>query len=69
MKKRWKIFWIVCAVLAAAGLLLTAAGAALGGLSALRNAGKPERLTGKDFLRHDGSGWVQRSAGRGVYYV
>ena len=48
MKKRWKIFWIVCAVLAAAGLLLTAAGAALGGLSALRNAGKPERLTGKE---------------------
>ena len=39
MKKRWKIFWIVCAVLAAAGLLLTAAGAALGGLSALRKAG------------------------------
>ena len=49
MKKRWKIFWIVCAVLAAAGLLLTAAGAALGGLSALRNAGKQERLNGKDF--------------------
>ena len=49
MKKRWKIFWIVCAVLAASGLLLAAAGAALGGLSALRNAGKPERLTGKDF--------------------
>ena len=36
-------------MLAAAGLLLTAAGAALGGLSALRKAGKPERLTGKDF--------------------
>ena len=49
MKKRWKIFWIVCAVLAAAGLLLTAAGAALGGLSALRKAEKQERLTGKDF--------------------
>ena len=49
MKKRWKIFWIVCAVLAAAGVLLAAAGAALGGLSALRNAGKQERLNGKDF--------------------
>ena len=57
MKKRWKIFWIVCAVLAAAGLLLTAAGAALGGLSALRNAGKPERLTGKDFHTMDLDGY------------
>lgn len=30
MKRRWKIFWIVCAVLAAAGLILTAAGIILG---------------------------------------
>ena len=38
MKKGWKIFWIVCAVLAAVGLLLTAAGVMLGGISALRSA-------------------------------
>ena len=38
MKKGWKIFWIVCAVLAAVGLLLTAAGVVLGGISALRSA-------------------------------
>lgn len=36
MKKGWKVFWIVCAVLAAAGLFLTAAGAALGGFEGLR---------------------------------
>ena len=38
MKKGWKIFWIVCAVLAAVGLLLTAVGVVLGGISALRSA-------------------------------
>ena len=37
MKKGWKIFWIVCAVLAAVGLLLTAAGVMLGGMTALRS--------------------------------
>ena len=36
MKKRWKIFWIICAVLAAIGISLTAAGTALGGLTLLR---------------------------------
>ena len=58
MKKRWKIFWIVCAVLAAAGLLLTAAGAALGGLSALRNAGKQNQVTWSDFERTDPDDYV-----------
>ena len=38
MRKRWKIFWIVCAALAAAGLLLFGAGAALGGFEILRTA-------------------------------
>ena len=38
MRKGWKIFWIVCAVLAAVGILLFAAGAALGGLSMLRHS-------------------------------
>lgn len=42
MKKGWKIFWIICAVLAAAGLLLAAAGAAMGGISILRGAGNLE---------------------------
>lgn len=37
MKKGWKIFWIVCAALACAGILLAAAGAALGGLQLLRH--------------------------------
>lgn len=37
MKKRWKIFWIVCAVLTAAGIILAAAGTALGGLTMLRS--------------------------------
>ena len=37
MKKRWKIFWIVCAVLAVAGILLSVAGVALGGLTMLRS--------------------------------
>lgn len=52
MKKGWKIFWIVCAVLAAAGLLLAAAGVALGGLGALRSSGELEvGIT---------SGWLER---------
>lgn len=42
MKKGWKIFWIICAVLTAVGLLLAAAGAALGGLNVLRSAGDLE---------------------------
>lgn len=37
MKKTWKIFWIVCAVLAAVGIFLAVAGAALGGLVMLRD--------------------------------
>lgn len=36
MKKGWKIFWIICAVLAAVGIFLTVAGTALGGLAMLR---------------------------------
>ena len=37
MKKRWKIFWIVCAILAVAGILLSVAGVAMGGLTLLRS--------------------------------
>lgn len=52
MRKGWKIFWIVCAVLAAVGLLLTAAGIALGGVSVLSSVGKLEAgIT---------PGWVER---------
>ena len=35
MKKGWKVFWIVCAVMAAAGIVMTVAGIALGGLAML----------------------------------
>lgn len=52
MKSGWKIFWIVCAILAAAGLLLTAAGAALGGLNIFHSTGNLEiGIT---------SGWLER---------
>ncbi len=37
MKKGWKIFWIICAVLAAIGIFLAVAGTALGGLALLRD--------------------------------
>ena len=37
MKKGWKIFWIICAVLAAVGIFLAIAGTALGGLVLLRD--------------------------------
>lgn len=37
MKKGWKIFWIICAVLAAIGIFLAVAGTALGGLGLLRD--------------------------------
>ena len=39
MKNGWKVFWIVCAVLAAVGFLMTAAGAALGGFAMLDDPG------------------------------
>lgn len=38
MKSGWKVFWIVCAVMAAVGVVLTAGGIALGGLGMLREA-------------------------------
>ena len=37
MKKGWKIFWLICAVLAAIGIFLAVAGTALGGLAVLRD--------------------------------
>ena len=37
MRKRWKVFWIVCAVFAVTGLFLMGAGAVMGGFSALRD--------------------------------
>ncbi|MCC2255132.1 DUF4097 domain-containing protein [Ruminococcus sp. CLA-AA-H200] len=44
MRKGWKIFWIVCAVLAAVGLFSAVAGTALGGLTILRTGNQAERL-------------------------
>lgn len=38
MKKGWKVFWIVCAIMAAAGIVMTAAGIALGGVAMLSSA-------------------------------
>lgn len=38
MKKGWKVFWIVCAIMAAAGIVMTAAGIALGGAAMLSSA-------------------------------
>ena len=35
--KGWKVFWIICAILAAVGIFLTVAGAALGGFGILRS--------------------------------
>ncbi len=35
--KRWKVFWIVCGILAAVGIFLTVAGTVLGGLGLLRS--------------------------------
>lgn len=37
MKKRWKIFWIICAGLAVWGIVMISAGSLLGGFSALRS--------------------------------
>ena len=37
MKRGWKVFWIVCVILAVIGLFMTAAGAVLGGFSLLSN--------------------------------
>ena len=37
MKTGWKVFWIVCAVMAAVGIVMTVAGIALGGLRMLSN--------------------------------
>lgn len=42
MKTRWKIFWIVCAVLAAAGIVLMAAGILMG--APIRNTEGERRL-------------------------
>ena len=54
MKKGWKIFWIICAVLAAVGLLLAAAGTALGGIAML-NSNLDERVF---------NAWITRVTGR-----
>lgn len=37
MKKGWKVFWIVCAVIASVGIVMTVSGIALGGLAMLSN--------------------------------
>ena len=54
MKKGWKVFWIVCAVMAAAGIAMTVTGIALGGLAMLSNADAAGPV-------HD---WLQRSGRR-----
>ncbi len=51
MKKGWKVFWIVCAVMAAAGIVMTAGGIALGGLTMLSSADESGPV-------HD---WLQRT--------
>ena len=51
MKKGWKVFWIVCAVMAAAGIVMTAAGIALGGAAMLSSADESGPV-------HE---WLQRS--------
>lgn len=56
MKKGWKVFWIVCAVMAAAGIVMTAAGIALGGLAMLSNTDEAGPV-------HD---WLQRIGRRVV---
>ena len=56
MKKSWKVFWIVCAVLASLGILLAAAGVALGGLSLL-NSVEDTGLFGR---------WLGQAIGRGA---
>ena len=35
--KRWKVFWIVCGILAAVGIVLAVAGTILGGFGILRS--------------------------------
>ena len=54
MKKGWKVFWIVCAVMAAAGIAMTVTGIALGGLTMLSNADEAGPV-------HD---WLQRTGRR-----
>ena len=54
MKKGWKVFWIVCAVMAAAGIAMTVTGIALGGLAMLSNADEAGPV-------HD---WLQRTGRR-----
>ncbi len=56
MKKRWKVFWILCAVIASLGILLTAAGMSLGGLVILRDV---------EENGFDGT-WLDRILGRTV---
>ncbi len=43
MNKRWKVFWIVCTVLAVLGIGLFSAGALMGGFTALRGS-EDERI-------------------------
>lgn len=54
MKKGWKVFWIVCAVMAAAGIAMTVTGIALGGLAMLSNTDEAGPV-------HD---WLQRTGRR-----
>lgn len=51
MKKGWKALWIVCAVLAAAGIVMTVAGAVMGGFAMLSS-------TDEAGFVHD---WIQRN--------
>ena len=55
MRKRWKVFWIVCAVFAVTGLFLIGAGAVMGGFNALRD--REERWIA-DFWEDDMMGYA-----------
>ena len=59
MKRRWKILWIVCAVLAAAGIVMVAAGIILG--APIRNTDGERKLgTWLDSIREN---WTDHGNG------
>ncbi len=53
MKKMWKIFWIICAVIAGTGILMTVAGACIGGGESLRKFFQNEISEASHYWRDD----------------